>query len=113
MSRNYDSPLYKDMIGKTVAVRYKKTGQIDHKDATEVLDHNTGELDKVFAGYMELVETKPDGFRKRRKRTKADMKQLIKDGVVADPAVGVPERVPGENEAVVDVPLARVTADKE
>lgn len=55
----------------------------------------------------------PDGFRKRRKRTKADMKQLIKEGIVADPAAGVPERVPTDNEHVVDVPIAKVSAQKE
>lgn len=54
-----------------------------------------------------------DGFRKRRKRTKADMKQLIKDGVVADPERGIPDRVPTDNEHVVDVPIAKVSARKE
>jgi hypothetical protein len=48
----------------------------------------------------------PDGFRKRKKRTKADMRRLIKEGVVADPAVGVPERVRTDNEYVIDVPTA-------
>ncbi len=55
----------------------------------------------------------PDGFRPRRKRTKADMQRLIKEGVVADPAIGVPDRVPTDNEHVVDVPIARVSARKE
>lgn len=55
----------------------------------------------------------PDGFRERKRRTKTDMKRLIKEGIVADPEVGVPERVPGSNEAVVDVPTAAVTAEKE
>ena len=54
-----------------------------------------------------------DGFRTRRKRTKADMQRLIKEGIVADPEVGVPARVPGDNEHVVDVPLAKMTAKKE
>jgi hypothetical protein len=54
-----------------------------------------------------------DGFRPRRKRTKADMARLIKEGVVADPAVGIPERVPGSNEHVVDVPVGKVAAKKE
>lgn len=27
----------------------------------------------------------PDGFRKRKKRTKADMQRLIKEGIVLDP----------------------------
>lgn len=54
-----------------------------------------------------------DGFRPRRKRTKADMQRLIKAGVVADPERGIPERVPTDNEHVVDVPVAKVTAIKE
>jgi hypothetical protein len=36
------------------------------------------------------------------------MKQLIRDGVVADPDVGVPERTRSDNEHVVDVPTATV-----
>lgn len=54
-----------------------------------------------------------DGFRKRRRRTKADMQRLIKAGIVADPKVGVPERQRTENEYVVDVPVGRVSAKKE
>lgn len=58
-----------------------------------------------------------DGFRSRRKRPKGWMKQAIKDGVIADPAVGIPERVPSDNEYVVDVPTGKVagkvTAKKE
>lgn len=54
-----------------------------------------------------------DGFRKRRRRPKDWYEKAIKDGVIADPAKGVPERVPGNNEYVVDVPPAKVTAKKE
>ncbi len=57
--------------------------------------------------------TTKDGFRTRRKRPAGWMKQAIKDGVIADPAVGIPERVPTNNEHVVDVPAAKVTAKKE
>lgn len=32
-----------------------------------------------------FAPTERDGFRPRRKRTKAEMKQLIKDGIVRDP----------------------------
>lgn len=38
-----------------------------------------------------FAPTTKDGFRPRRKRTKADTKQLIKDGVVADPETDVRE----------------------
>lgn len=44
--------------------------------------------------------------RPRKKRTKADMQRLITEGAVADPAVGVPERVRTDNEYVIDVPTA-------
>jgi hypothetical protein len=33
----------------------------------------------------EHAPTQKDGFRPRRKRTKAQMKQLVKDGIVRDP----------------------------
>jgi hypothetical protein len=57
--------------------------------------------------------TTKDGFRPRKKRPKGWMKQAIKDGVIADPKQGIPERVPGERDHVVDVPIAKVTAEQE
>ena len=51
--------------------------------------------------------TEKDGFRPRRKRAKGWYKQAIKDGVIADPHKGIPERVPGSNEHVVIVPVAK------
>ena len=53
-----------------------------------------------------------DGFRPRRKRTKSDMKQLIKDGVVRDPnAPPEPDPVYGENVTVFAVPTATIDAE--
>lgn len=57
--------------------------------------------------------TEKDGFRKRRKRPAGWYEKAIKSGEIADPAKGIPERVPGQNEHVVDVPTAKVTAKKE
>lgn len=51
--------------------------------------------------------------RPRKRRTQADMKRLIKEGVVADPAVGVPERVRSQNEYVVEVDTATATGKTE
>lgn len=58
------------------------------------------------------VETPPDGFRPRRKRPKGWYEKAIKDGVIADPEKGVPERVKTDNEYVVEVPVAKVTAER-
>lgn len=52
-----------------------------------------------------------DGFRDRRKRSKADMKRLIAEGIVADPAVGPqPHQTYGPEVFVIDVPLGRLGA---
>ena len=54
--------------------------------AVEVHDDRPSDLVRLIDEQPERFEpTKRDGFRPRRKRTKADMKQLIKDGIVRDP----------------------------
>lgn len=57
------------------------------------------------------VEQPPlqDGFRPRRRRTKADMQRLIRDGVVADPSVGgQPHQEYPPDTFVISVPLGQV-----
>ncbi|MBA3580532.1 MAG: hypothetical protein H0W42_11170 [Gemmatimonadaceae bacterium] len=56
-------------------------------------------------GWVEQ-EPQKDGFRKRRKRTAADMKRLIAEGIVADPATGgQPHQEYGPETFVFNVPL--------
>lgn len=56
-------------------------------------------------GWVEQ-EPEKDGFRTRRKRTAADMKRLIAEGIVADPETGgQPHQEYGPETFVFSVPL--------
>lgn len=58
------------------------------------------------------VETQEDGFRKRRKRTAADMKRLIAEGIVADPEVGPQAHIEYPPETFVfKAPLGQMNAE--
>jgi hypothetical protein len=61
----------------------------------------------------DVVEDENAVTRDRQKRPKGWYKQAIKDGVIADPEQGIPERVKSDNEHVVDVPTAVVKASPE
>lgn len=75
----------------------------------ERVDDDTQKLAKKH-GWTQNEPAK-DGFRPRRKRTKSDMKRLIEEGVVADPATGgQPHQTYGEDVFVVDVPLGKLDA---
>jgi hypothetical protein len=67
--------------------------------------------DATKAGWVE-TPPQPDGFRKPRKRAKGEMARLIKEGVVADPAVGgQPHQEYGPDTFVFDLPLGQVGAE--
>lgn len=50
----------------------------------------------------------PDGFRPRKKRTKADMKQLIKDGIVLDPSKPREQEQHNPDAVVIEMEVARL-----